>query len=86
MKQWINNRILKPMVKRLVNCGQAIFAKCGFNLLRKHYYSPVPEWKDLPEDYFDRLSTLSGVNIDENTCFETMDHVARNGPLGAYLS
>lgn len=66
------------MVKRLVNCGQAIFAKCGFNLLRKHYYSPVPEWKDLPEDYFDRLSTLSGVNIDENTCFETMDHVAES--------
>ena len=55
---------------------RAMFAKHGIHLLQKHYYSPIPEAEDLPADYFDRLSELPGVDINEDLCFQTMNDVA----------
>ena len=35
-----------------------------------------PEWEDLPADYFDRLTSMPGVELDDDLFLETMGQVA----------
>lgn len=52
------------IVRRAVNLG-------GFDLLRRNFYSPLPQLESLPEDTFDRRSPCPGVvwNTDAHESF-----------------
>jgi hypothetical protein len=38
--------------------------RLGFDLVRRHYYSPVPDLAELPDDFWSRESELRGVDFD----------------------
>jgi len=40
------------------------FDAIGYELVRKHYYSPIPDLRALNRDVFTRKSALAGVSID----------------------
>ena len=36
----------------------------GFDLVKRHFYSPVPDVESLPEDFWSRRSAMGGIRID----------------------
>jgi len=42
-----------------------IFARRGFHLLHKHFYLPIPDERDFGEGFFDRLSNMPGVDLND---------------------
>ena len=52
-----------------------IFYRHGFHLLRKHFYLPVPDDTDNLDDFWDKPSSLAGVDMNETAAHQLMDHV-----------
>jgi hypothetical protein len=57
------------------------FRRLGFDLLRRHYYSPIPDLAELPPDVWDRESELRGVDFDLNAMLAFVET-----ELGPYLA
>lgn len=51
------------------------FAEEGFDLVRRRYDSPVPDAKDLPADYFERLSCLPGLAMNDRAGLDLLETV-----------
>ena len=49
-----------------------LFNACGFHLLRKHYYAPIPEEKELS---FQRDSDLVGIDMNVSASFNLLETV-----------
>jgi Methyltransferase domain len=47
------------------NPAHGLFYRRGFHLLRRHFYSAVPEAEDIPDGYWDQQSELAGVDLNE---------------------
>lgn len=60
---------LRALARRLgiSSAVRAILRRLGFDLLRRHYHSPVPDLTALPDDIWTRESKLSGLRFDAVT-------------------
>ena len=47
------------------NEAYPVFSRHGLYLLRKHYYAPIPEEEDCTEEFWNSVSELVGIDIDE---------------------
>jgi predicted O-methyltransferase YrrM len=47
------------------NPAHDVFYRRGFHLLRRHFYSAVPDAEDIPEGYWDHRSQLPGIDLNE---------------------
>jgi hypothetical protein len=56
------------------NAVRATFRRAGFDLLRRHYYSPIPDLESLPPETWTREADLPGVQFDAEA---GMDFVER---------
>ncbi len=54
--------------------ARAAFAGCGFHLLRKHYYLPIPEEADLA-GFQERLSELPGLEMNDGGALGLLETV-----------
>ena len=55
------------------NSAHDIFAKRGYHLLRKHYYSlPIPDDGDLQTGHWDHVSELVGIDMNEAEALELL--------------
>ena len=54
------------IIARLVRGNEAypIFSRKNLYLLRKHFYTPIPEAEDCTQDYWDSVSELVGIEIN----------------------
>jgi hypothetical protein len=52
---------------------RATFRRAGFDLLRRHYYSPVPDLDSLPPDIWTREGDLPGVRFDAEAGMEFVE-------------
>jgi predicted O-methyltransferase YrrM len=64
---------------------RSAFRRAGFDLLRRHYYSPIPDLTSLPPDVWTRESELPGVRFDAAAGLdfvkrELVAHVAEYAP------
>jgi hypothetical protein len=59
-------RLTARLLQRFVrdNSAHGLFARHGFQLLRDHYYNPIPDRDDLPESFWTRRSELPGVDLN----------------------
>lgn len=59
-------RVTAMLMQRFVrdNAAHALFARRGFQVLRDHYYNPIPERDDLPEAHWHRRSEMPGVDLN----------------------
>jgi hypothetical protein len=48
----------------LRECMAAELRANGYDVIPKHYYSPIPDSSDLSQDYWSQISALPGVSID----------------------
>jgi hypothetical protein len=64
--------VQKAIAEQMV---QAIFARHGFHLLRKHYYLPIPDESDLADDFWDKPSKLVGLEMNQEKALELLDTV-----------
>lgn len=67
---------------------RAVFRRAGFDLLRRHYYSPVPDLKSIPPEVWTRESPLPGVRFDVSAGLqfvkrELADYLAEYRPPSA---
>jgi hypothetical protein len=69
MGQTTASRAVKAAVRRL-----------GFDLLRRHYYSPIPNLAELPPEVWTRESELRGLDFDLEAMLAYLDR-----ELGPYL-
>lgn len=46
--------------------------KHGVHVMPRHYYSPIPDAADFPQDFWDAQSEMPGVTIDEARAIEIM--------------
>jgi predicted O-methyltransferase YrrM len=44
--------------------GKALARRLGYDLVKRHFYSPVPDVQSLPDDFWERRSPLSGLDVD----------------------
>ncbi len=51
------------------------FARSGFHLLRRHYYLPIPDEEDLGPGFFERLTEMPGVEMDEPAFLHLLESV-----------
>ncbi len=49
------------------------FAGCGFHLLRKHYYLPIPDEADLSGGFQERLSAMPGVDMNDRAALDLLE-------------
>jgi hypothetical protein len=54
-----------------------IFKGCGFYLLRRHYYSPVPDEAEVSEAFWEETSQLKGIDMNEEKALEFLETVFR---------
>jgi|tagenome__1003787_1003787.scaffolds.fasta_scaffold20742861_2 hypothetical protein len=57
------------------NPGHDTFYRRGFHLLRRSYYSPIPEVGDIDSGYWDQLSDLPGIDLNEGGALDLMREV-----------
>jgi predicted O-methyltransferase YrrM len=62
-------RVLKGVARRL-----------GFDLVRRHFYSPVPDFDNIPAQYWERRSSLGGLDFDPSSQLAFIER-----ELGPYL-
>lgn len=51
-------------LRRLGAGARKLLGAVGYELVRRHYYSPIPDLDRLPPDVWSRQSTLAGVQFD----------------------
>jgi len=51
------------------------FTRNGFHLLRRHYYLPIPDEEDLAPPFFDRLSEMPGVEMNEPAFLRLLEEI-----------
>lgn len=49
--------------------------RLGFDLLRRDYNSPIPDMADLSPSYWEQVSTLPGVDLNESAALELLETV-----------
>ncbi len=63
----LRNRILQPVkslgIRAIPMLARVLEQKFGFHLIRRHYYSPVPDAADLDSGYWDEVSGMPGVDL-----------------------
>jgi len=72
---------IKKKVKQLLNQTEQILIKTlkliaeknGYFLVKKHFYSAIPEKEDLPSDYWQRQSDLMGITIDSHKILQRLE-------------
>lgn len=52
-----------------------VFYQRGFHLLPRHFYSPVPEIEDIPVSYWEQVSDMPGVDVNETAALEFLRDV-----------
>ena len=52
-----------------------IFYRRGFHLLRHHYYLPIPDARDLGEDFWQRESEMIGVDMNDAAALELLSRI-----------
>ncbi len=56
------------------NDAYPIFLRKNLHLLRKHYYLPIPEAEDCNQEYWDSISELAGIEIEDETIKRFVEH------------
>jgi hypothetical protein len=52
-----------------------VFYRHGFHLLRKHFYVPIPDDTDQLDEFWQKPSDLSGLDMNDATALDLMDRV-----------
>ena len=50
-----------------------IFNRQGFHLLRHHYYLPIPDATDVPDEFWERESEMVGVDLNEQSALDLVE-------------
>jgi len=50
-----------------------VFELMGFVLIPKHFYQPIPEKSDLTEEFYNSMTDLVGVEINENRILDFLE-------------
>jgi len=78
-------RRISPALKRartwVYRTTQKTAELVGFHLVRKHFYSPIPDLRELPPSVWQRESSLPGIHFDPN---RQLDYVSSE--LAGYLA
>lgn len=66
----------------------AVAGRLGYELVRKHFYSPIPDLAQLPADIWTRAGNLPGLHFDPAECLEFLQrelapHLAEYHPATA---
>lgn len=88
LKQLLFSKYFQPLLLRITDFAAAnikrysldddaynIFNRHGFNLLRKHYYRPIPDDEDIDESYWDRRSQLVGLEMNDPLSLKLLDDI-----------
>lgn len=67
--------VKKVLAKLIAPVSRLLEQRLGFHLVRRHYYSPVPDRDDFPSDYWDRVSTMPGVDLNLDSALELLGEV-----------
>lgn len=51
--------------------------KLGYHVMRNHYYSPVPDTSKLTDEFFNRVSELKGVEMNESKQIDLLKQFAQ---------
>jgi hypothetical protein len=65
---------------RLSRALRVLVRRFGYELIRRHYYSPIPDLEALPPGFWERESALAGVPFDSRQGLEFVER-----ELGPYL-
>lgn len=57
-------RVLGMFLRRTLLPHRRFFQSCGLHLTPVHYYYPIPNTEDLPDDLFTRIQTLAGIEMN----------------------
>lgn len=73
------------MARGLTRAVRGVAGRFGYDLIRRHYYSPIPDLDALPPDVWTRRSELMGVDFDVPASLEFVreelgGHVAEYRP------
>jgi predicted O-methyltransferase YrrM len=49
------------------DAAKSVARRLGYDLVKRHFYSPVPDLDSLPEDFWSRRSKLSGLRMDSDS-------------------
>lgn len=63
------DRLLTAITRRLFRICQAF----GIHIIRRHYYSPIPDTRRLTDELFSRQSSFMGISIDDAQHLEMLD-------------
>ncbi len=90
-RKWLNHRITGPLLLRLCSplakatalCIEMIpgnpyhdlFLRHGYHLLRKHFYLPIPDDKDIGADYWNTQSELIGIDMNDQEALNLLEGV-----------
>lgn len=47
----------------------------GMDLVIRHYYSPIPDEADFSPDFWDEMSAMSGIDIDDEPCLDVLQNM-----------
>jgi hypothetical protein len=77
----LRDRPLRSTVKRLARAtGNEVFPRTGYDLVKRHFYSPLPDLAHLPSDLWERPSALLGVDLRLDAALALLE-----GPLAPFL-
>jgi hypothetical protein len=62
---------------------RSVIGRAGFDLIRRHYYSPIPDLGALPDETWSRESSIAGVDLSADSSLEFIRGELA-GPLSEY--
>ena len=68
--------LVAKSISRLVRANDAyeVFSRNGLHLLRKSFYTPIPEAEDLTDVFWNSVSEMVGISIDEGKSKEFIEN------------
>ncbi len=89
--KWLNHRITGPVLLRLCsplatatalciekipgNPYHEVFSRHGYQLLRKHFYLPIPDDEDIATGYWEKHSELIGIDMNDQEELGLLENV-----------
>lgn len=88
VKQWLVRHYIRRIVLSLSKVSitglerfvpreeaQRLFSRHGYDLLKRHYYSPIPDQTELDESFWKQDTALVGVEMNEDGALNLLENV-----------
>jgi hypothetical protein len=66
---------LHELVKKVGARARPIVESYGYDVIKRHYYSPVPDRADIPEGYWDQVFEMPGIDLRLDKASVFLDEV-----------